>query len=168
MLKAITICTITVSSVFLSCLNGDTTTNPQPSFGIYLTKLNIEPSSLISQSYIEPASDPVISLQDISRYSWTSHTLYLTESGRRKLDSMAVPVNGISFVACVNRSPRYAGAFWTPFSSRSFSGPTIIFISPVPDSIRIGLGYPVDSDTANPDPRNDSDIKAALEAAGKL
>jgi hypothetical protein len=36
------------------------------------------------------------------------------------------------------------------------------------DSIRIGRGYPTDRDSTKPDPRNNLDVRAVLQAAGKL
>ena len=99
---------------------------------------------------------------------WSSHVIHLTENGRHILDTLVVPTQGRSFLVCVNKSPKYHGAFWTPISSLSFVGTTIILSRPAHDSIRIGRGYPADSDTTRPDPRMNADVENVLRKAGKL
>jgi hypothetical protein len=137
-------------------------------FGIYLAQTEVPPSQLEEFSYIAPSDKPLISIDDIISYTWSSHVIRLTENGKNILDTLAVPVHGRSFVMCVNRSPKYHGAFWTPTSSVSFVGTTIILTRPTPDSMRIGRGYLADSDTTGPDPRMNADVEIALRRAGKL
>lgn len=159
---ALIICLSTVPA----CEEGYVSHDAQSGFGIYLTRGDIPPSQLELLSYIAPSDNPVISIDDIVSYTWANHVIRLTENGKKILDTLAVPVAGRSFVVCVDRSPKYHGAFWTPISSQSFVGTTIILTRT--GSIRIGRGYPADSDTTQPDPRMNSDVEIALRRAGKL
>jgi len=147
---------------------GDRTADSQTGeFGIFLTKEDVPPSSLIVLSYIEPADEPVVSLDDIEVYIRKTHALVLAESGRNRLDSLQVPVRGRSFLVCVDGHPRYDGAFWTPISSLSFAG-AVILLPVMNDTIRIQLGYPEDIDPGYEDPRGHAEVMAALAKAGKL
>jgi hypothetical protein len=155
-------------SILASCDEGHVSENAQIAFGIYLTQAEVLPSRLKNLSYIEPSAMPLLSLDDIRSYSWSSHVIHLAEKGKKVLDTLTVPVHGRSFCVCVNNSPKYYGAFWIPISSLSFVGTTIILMKPTADSIRIGRGYPTDSDTTRPEPRMNSDVATALRNAGKL
>ena len=94
-------------------------------FAIYLTKGDIPPSQMEALSHVDIADKPVIGLDDIVSYNSTNHEITLTENGMKNISSLQVPTSGKSFLVCVNKSPIYWGAFWTPISSQSFSGVTI-------------------------------------------
>lgn len=159
---------ITCFSIIPACEESYMFQNGQSGFGIYLTRGEVPPSQLEALPYVAPADNPLISIDDIISYTWSSHVIRLTDHGTHILDTLAVPVRGRSFVVCVDEVPKYHGAFWTPISSLSFVGTTIIFPNPTPGSIRIGRGYPADSDTSKPDPRVNTDVETALRKAGKL
>jgi hypothetical protein len=152
----------------VSCQDGHDSTTAQTSLGIYLTRDNVPPAALAILSHVEPSDEPLISMDDITSYTWSTHMVHVSERARRILDTLSVPVSGKSFCVCINRLPKYCGAFWTPISSIPFSGTTILMHKPTPDSVRIGRGYPVDRDSTNPDPRNNAEVEAALRSAGKL
>ena len=155
-------------SMIPACNDSYISVNSESAFGIYLTRDEVPPPLLEVLSHIAPSDRPVISLDDIISYTWSSHVIHPTENGRRILDTLVVPTQGRSFLVCVNKSPKYHGAFWTPISSLSFVGTTIILSRPAHDSIRIGRGYPADSDTTRPDPRMNADVENVLRKAGKL
>jgi hypothetical protein len=73
-------------------------------------------------------------------------------------------------VVCVDDSPVYWGAFWTPVSSQSFQGVTIWVpsTSQKDNVIQLELGYPNPSFYKGEDPRSEKRIKDVLEKAGKL
>ena len=81
-----------------------------------------------------------------------------------------MPVTGKSFLVCVDKSPVYWGAFWTPVSSISFDGVTIWKPPGSQESevITLELGYPSSSYYSGEDPRNDAEVIKSLEQAGKL
>ena len=153
---------------FVACQHGHDSIPVQPSLGIYLTRDNVPPATLAILSHVEPSDEPLISMDDITNYSWSTHVLHVSERARRILDTLSVPLSGKSFCVCINRLPKYCGAFWTPISSMSCTGTTILMQRPTPDSIRIGRGYPGDLDSTEPDPRNNAEVEAALRSAGKL
>lgn len=138
------------------------------SFGIYLTAQDIQPEQLVIMSYIEPAETPVVSVDDIIVYDRDSHSIVLKENAKNQLENLEIPVSGKSFLVCVDRQPKYAGAFWILISSIPFRGPVILVQEPLPDTIRIQLGYPEGIDNTYDDPRDHPDVMAALEKAGKL
>ena len=112
--------------------------------------------------------NPIITINDILSYDRNHHEITLTKSALDRLASLQVPVSGLGFAVCVNREVIYSGAFWTPISSLSYSGPFIM----VPlagqgiSTVKIELGYPSSSFFQSPDPRSDPRILDAL--AGRL
>ena len=152
----------------LACQHGHNSIPVQASLGVYLTRDNVPPSTLDILSHVEPSDEPLLSIDDITSYTWSTHVLHISDRARHTLDTLSVSVYGKSFCVCINRLPKYCGAFWTPISSIAFVGTTILIQRPMPDSLRIGRGYPTDRDSTMPDPRSNSEIEAALRAAGKL
>jgi hypothetical protein len=121
-------------------------------------------------SYVEPSEKPLISQEDILSYDEQSHEIELTDDAYERLLALEVPVSGTSFLVCVDQSPLYSGAFWTPFSSLSFNG-VVILIPPPPEDrniITLELGYPTASFFEGGDPRNNETVFESLDQAGKL
>ncbi|MCK9356079.1 MAG: hypothetical protein M0R22_02860 [Dehalococcoidia bacterium] len=139
-------------------------------FAIYLTKYDTPPSQMDVLSHVDLADEPVISADDILSYNAATHEMLLTEEAMSRLAELQVPVQGRSFLVCVDRAPVYWGAFWVLYSSQSFDGITIWKPLGVRDSavVAIGLGYPGSSFYQGEDPRDDPLVMAALERAGKL
>lgn len=148
--------------IIFACEDRIVNENTKESFDIDLTRDEVPPYLLEVHSYIAPADNPLISLDEIENYTWSDHTIILTEKGRQILDTLALGVYGRSFLVCVNGSPKYHGAFWTPISSLSFVGTTIILSKPFSGTIRISCGYPVDSNTTKLDPRMNSEVESVL------
>jgi len=139
-------------------------------FAVYLTRHNVPPSEMEALSHVDLADTPVFSEKDIISYRADLHEITLTEEAFARVADLEVPVQGTSFVASVNGSPVYWGAFWTAISSLSFDGVTIWKpLGPQPsNAIRVVLGYPSPSFYGGEDPRNHPDILTSLERAGKL
>jgi hypothetical protein len=139
-------------------------------FAIYLTKDDILPARMDALSKVDIASEPIISQKDIISYNAETHEINLTGSAFKRISSLELPVRGKSFLICVNKSPLYWGAFWTPLSSLSFNG--VIIMKPLdsqkPYMITISLGYPALSAFEGVDPRNNETALKALKNAGKL
>jgi hypothetical protein len=139
-------------------------------FAVYLTRNNIPPSQMAALSHVGLADEPVFAEVDVISYRTDTHDIALTDGAFARVAALEVPVQGTSFVVCVNRSPVYWGAFWTPISSLSFDGVTIwkpLGAQPS-NAIRVVLGYPWPSLYEGDDPRNHPDILASLERSGKL
>lgn len=160
---------LVLSSVILLCLSGCSPSVPQ-GFSINLTKNKIPPDQMEALSYVEPDDPPLISQNDITAYDAQTHAIELTASAFSRVNQMVNPVNGTSFLVCVDASPVYWGALWSPYSSLSFSG-VVIQIPPVaekPNTIRLELGYPSPSVYQGQDPRDNGTVLEALDKDGKL
>ncbi|MBN2240814.1 MAG: hypothetical protein JW712_13655 [Dehalococcoidales bacterium] len=153
----------------LSLIPSGCSSDREEGFAIYLTKNDIKPDQMIMMSHIELADEPLISEKDIISYDAVTHEIRLTSDSFERISQLQVPVSGKSFLVCINKSPVYGGAFWTPVSSQSFSGITIMqpLGSPEP-IIRIFPGYPSEGFYSGSDPRNNTDAMEALKKSGKL
>jgi len=148
-------------------------TDSTEGFAMYLTRDDIAAFEMPLISAIDIAAGPVISLDDIVSYARDTHIIELTPEAYERVSRMMVPVWGRSFVVCVDKAPVYWGAFWTPLSSMSFDGVTIMTPAvPMgelpPNSICIDCGYPSSDFWRGDDPRSNPAVMAALEKAGKL
>ena len=139
-------------------------------FAIYLTKGDVPPAQMPALSHADIADQPVIATDDIISYNAGTHEITLTAHAFDRISSLEVPVRGKSFMVCVDRQPIYRGAFWTPISSMSFDGVTIMKPLGSQDSktIKLELGYPSSSFYSDQDPRDNAEVMEALEQAGKL
>jgi hypothetical protein len=139
-------------------------------FAIYLTRDDIPPSKMEAMSHVELANQPIISLKDIVTYNAQTHEIKLSTDAFERICGLEVPVQGKSFMVCVDKQPIYWGAFWTPVSSLSFDGVTIWKPLGAQEIkiVTLELGYPSESFYGGEDPRNDPQILESLEQAGKL
>lgn len=139
-------------------------------FAIYLTAEDIPPDRMEMLSHVNIADKPVMSIQDVVSYNGRTHEIQLTGSAFERLCRLDVPVRGKSFLVCIDKSPVYWGAFWSPVSSLSFDGVAIMkpLMPRQPETIRLNLGYPSTSYYGGQDPRNNSEVLKSLEQAGKL
>jgi len=166
---ALIVLVVTLGTIILSTSCAKPNPNHE-GFAIYLTKDDIPPSQMEALSHVELADQPVIGLDDIVSYNSTNHEITLTENGMKNITSLQVSTSSKSFLVCVNKSPIYWGAFWTPISSQSFSGVTIEMPlgSQETKTITIELGYPSPSFYQDEDPRNNPVVINSLRQAGKL
>ncbi|APV43470.1 hypothetical protein Dform_00107 [Dehalogenimonas formicexedens] len=138
-------------------------------FAIYLTKNDISPAMLPAMNYIGLADAPLISGDDVVSYNAETHEIRLSDQAFIKITQIEVPTAGKSFVVCVDKQIMYVGAFWTPISSQSFDGITIMKpLTTDPKTITVRLGYPIASFFKGYDQRSNPKIIDALEKAGKL
>ncbi len=139
-------------------------------FAIYLTREDIPPAKMEALSHVQIADQPLISLKDVVYYNSQSHELKLTPSAFERINALQGPVQGKSFLVCVNKAPIYWGAFWTPVSSISFDGVTIWkpYNSQEATIVTLELGYPSADFYGGQDPRNNTEVIKSLEKAGKL
>lgn len=139
-------------------------------FAIYLTKDDIPPSQMEALSYVEITEQPTISIADIVSYNAQTHEIVLTTHAFERICNLKVPVEGKSFIVCVDKRPIYWGAFWTPVSSISFDGVTIWkpLVSQEIKTITLELGYPSSFFFIGDDPRNNIEVIKSLELSKKL
>jgi hypothetical protein len=139
-------------------------------FAIYLTKNDVPPSQMEMLSHVDIADEPIISTDDVVSYNSATHEMLLTDEAFARLAELEVPVQGRSFLVCVDRGPVYWGAFWVAYSSQSFDGITIWKPLGVEGNtvVALELGYPSPSFHQGEDPRSSPAVMAALDEAGKL
>jgi len=165
-LTGINLMLVCVLFISLSC----TLITKGEGFAIYLTENDITPAKMEALSHVELAEKPIVSVRDIIKYNAQTYEMTLTTDAFERIYSLEIPVNGKSFMVCVDKSPIYWGAFWTPISSMSFGGVTIWkpLGYQIPNIITLELGYPSSNFYAGEDPRNNPEILNSLKEAGKL
>jgi hypothetical protein len=159
-----------LAMVVLTLLVGGCTTAEDEAFAIYLTREDIPPAQMEALSHVDIADQPIVSTKDIITYNAQTHKLKLTDTAFERISQLDVPVRGKSFLVCIDKTPIYWGAFWTPLSSMSFDGVTILkpLSSQEPKTITLELGYPSPSYYRGEDPRSNREVMRSLEQAGKL
>lgn len=156
--------------VLSSLVGGCSSQTSQEGFAIYLLKDNIPVSQMDAQSHYNLADTPLISIDDIVSYDGNLHRIELTPEAFERINQLDVPVAGLPFIVCVDKQMIYWGAFWTPISSISFSGVTILLdkIAGMQNIIYLSLGYPDPFYFKGSEPRSNQQIMDALQKAGKL
>ena len=143
----------------------------KPRFDIYLlanSKLNAVDASRRPLARLRLAPRPLLTLSDIVRYKWKTHTISLKRNSLKRLKAQRLDrdVHGVPFVVVVTGGKRvYLGGFWTDLSSASFSNPVIVFRR---TGLKLERAYPTPRFGRGPDPRLHPKIYAALKAAHKL
>jgi len=138
-------------------------------FAIYLLAHDTPVSEIPTMSHLELAKEPLISVIDIVSYSATTHEIELTAEAYGRIAALEVPVSGKAFAVCIDGHPVYWGAFWTPISSSSFSGVTILKpLSSDQHMIQLQLGYPSSIFFTGQDPRASQEIIESLKRSDKL
>jgi hypothetical protein len=161
------------------CTSQDTTvaenisqqvqTNTGEGFAIYLTKDNIPTEKMEMLSHVAIADEPIISIDDTISYDAVTHSITISHEAVERIRNLEIPVDGKSFLVCVDKNPVYWGAFWTPISSISFSGVNIWKLYGTEHNIiKLELEYPGTGFFQGEDPRNNPEIMESLKKAGKL
>ena len=139
-------------------------------FALTLTPADVTPAAVLAMAdlaAIPLENDPLLTGADFTSYDVTNHTFTLTPEAEARLITIGLPTSGRAFVVTVGEERIYTGAFWTPLSSLSYDGVTIMLLQgygPIAhDGIyRIELGYPGSGFFTGPDPRSDPRIIAAV------
>jgi hypothetical protein len=169
-MKPITPIVIAIMFVLGILMSSICVTSKGEGFAIYLTKRDIPPAQMEALSHVNLTDQPIISAEDVITYNAQTHEIKLTDEAFERIYELEVPVQGRSFMVCVDKQSIYWGAFWTPISSISFDGVTIWkpYSSQDPAVITLQLGYPSSSFYGGEDPRNSPEILQSLEQPGKL
>ncbi len=156
--------------VALAFVTGSCTTARGEGFAIYLTKEDIPPAQMPALSHIDIAEQPIVGIKDVLSYNAQTHELKLTSDAFQRIAQLDVPVEGKSFMVCIDKKLIYFGAFWTPISSISFDGVTIWkpLTLDEPQIVTLELGYPSSSFYGGEDPRNNPEVIRSFEQGGKL
>ncbi len=168
--KPITPTIIGIGLVLSILVSSASTSAKGEGFAIYLTKQDVPPAQMEALSHVDLTDQPIVSAEDVITYKAQTHEIKLTDDAFERILGLEVPVQGRSFMVCVDRQSIYWGAFWTPISSISYHGVTIWRPhSPRGTTIvTLELGYPSSSFYGGEDPRSSPEILASLEQAGTL
>lgn len=117
-----------------------------------------------------PINDkPFLSTKDVVSYMWGDHAVNLTEEAYLKIVvnfSQGLPLDGLPFVIVSNNQRIYAGVFMSLVSSLIFDG--VVIQQPFDPAIQplfLTLGYPNEAFFTGEDPRGNTILRQALEAA---
>ena len=151
------------------------TQNATDGFAIYLVQQegdSVQDMEEVGLNELLLKDHPILSIDDISKYTWETHEIELTETAYAKfvrLHRMVPVYPGLPFVVCVGSERIYRGVFWTAYSSVPFSG-ILIDLYPAEGSnpLRIQTGYPTKEWFEGEDLRSDPRIYRSLEEANKL
>lgn len=157
-------------TVFLPVVDALVPRESVGEFSIYLTTQEAPAASLSQASLdtLELENQPILSGDDVLRYSRETHEIVLTSPAYERINQLSVPTGGRGFVVCVGNERIYTGAFWPLFSSQSSDG-VVIEVPLVDQSMRIQVGYPEPLDLfKGEDFRSDVRILQSLERAGNL
>jgi hypothetical protein len=160
--------------IALTLFSSGCATSVKRGINFYLVAQDIPPSQITQANLksLELKKQTVISSKDILWYSRATHEMGLTPKAYRHIQNLftdPLEMDGIPFVVCVGKERIYAGAFWTPLSSQTFNG--VIIMQPIQENrniIALTLGYPSIVFFKGKDPRSDTRIMQAFDAAGKL
>jgi hypothetical protein len=115
---------------------------------------------------LELASLPLLTVQDLKSYSWSTHTFVLQlrlDSVFKAMGRLGGKSSGVPFIVTIGQQRIYLGAFWWAYSSSLPEGTYIM----MPSESTYTLSYPNQFAT-QPDKRADQRIHDALNAVGVL
>ena len=143
-------------------------------FSIYLVGQEISSDMILEADLdqLDLEELPILTLADITTYTWETHEMELTPSAYGKLAELQISglgAAGLPFVICVGSERVYGDAFWTSYSSAVFGG-IVIDVYPAEKyrPVQIQLGYPTAEWFIGEDLRADPRIFRSLDEAGKL
>jgi hypothetical protein len=104
-------------------------------------------------------NDAFLSHIDIEYYNWNEKTIYLTESGKKKLNKLIIPVQGTPYVIKVKEKVFYGAWLWYFASSE---GCDRVYSMVNPNTLKLKLNFGIGKYKCGKDPRNNSRLLNAL------
>lgn len=115
-------------------------------------------SCCFQEDSLRLSDKPLLSQTDIKKFDWENQKIHLTQSGKQKLNTLEIPLQGLPVAMVLNGDMIYPFWFWNPVSSFGCEGvytyPTLEF------EIRFGLP---DTVSSRKDPRFDARLKQYLK-----
>jgi len=109
---------------------------------------------------------PVFTINDITAYSRSKHSLKLTKEAYKRFYAIEI---GKPFAICLGETPVYLGVVWSQLYSSSFDG--IVAISSLEKdstTVQVLAGYPNESYFKGVDPRPNQAILSSIAKYNKL
>jgi len=166
---------IVIATICALCVLAGCSQPNHDGFAIYLTKDNISVDKMPALNKIKIADTPLIALSDIGSYNSSTYQLTLIDDASNRISNLTVPMDGKSFVVCIDRKPVYWGVFY-PSASSGITPSCVIVSYPLSHSVQMNPAAAPQIDPhileldyyENNDPRNNPEILQSLEQAGKL
>jgi hypothetical protein len=155
----------------LSCHNFFGPDSNGGGVNIYLLRdegMTFEAATKQPLSELRLQEKPWISSDDIKRYDWSAHIIYLDKD--IPISCQSISTAGKPFLVTANGERCYLGALWVAYSSFMMAGPKI-WAEPgvyLDDIVCITFDAPDPQGQSIQDPRNDPRIKEALIANGQF
>ena len=131
-------------------------------------------ASTVDQAYLlenyEILGDPFLTDDDIEKYCWADHTIFLNANGVRRWNQIGgvhVPLLGFPFLVVVSGEPCYGAMVWNPVSSALSRLPQFWSFA-VEGRLLTGCCSHLSHEEPPRDVRSDVRVEAALRSLGKL
>lgn len=62
-------------------------------------------------------AEPLLAEEDIANFDWKAQQIYLTESGKQKMNTLHIPKKGLAVAFALNGEPVYGFWLWTKSTS---------------------------------------------------
>ncbi len=163
-----TIIVVIASLLLIDCTQSTNNQNGENEFGIYLLldkSITTSEAKTINLGLLKLQTEPIICLDDIISYDWSTHTIDLqTEAFERfkSLDTMNVSTYGLPFLVLVGNERIYLGNIYPMYSSLYYFDLPTINVAPF---IEMKIEKPSDEFE---DKRTDSRIYEVLKNNNKL
>lgn len=144
----------------------------EPAFAIFLVDSELPAAETLAA----PLKDLVLeetallTIEDVVSYQPGKYELTLADEAAERISQLAIPLDGLPFVVVAQGERIYAGSFWTPVSSLSYSGiAAMLWLEDDAVILRFDLSYPASPELfEGVDLRNDARILEAFSQAAKL
>ena len=144
----------------------------EPAFAVFLVSSDLpaEEALAVPLDKLALQESALLTLEDVVRYQPSLYEMVLTDEAAERIRQLAIPLDGLPFVVVAQGERVYAGAFWTPISSLSYSGTAAMFwMEEDTVTLRFDLGYPASPELfEGVDLRSDARILEAFSEAEKL
>ena len=144
----------------------------EPAFAVFLlsSEMTAEEARVMPLDDLPLGDTALLTMEDVVSYQPDRYEMVLTDEAAERIRQMAIPLDGLPFVMVAQGERVYAGAFWTPISSLSYSGIAAMFwLEEDAVILRFDLSYPASPELLEGvDLRNDERILKAFSKAEKL
>ena len=149
---------------FMNCAMGKQ--DKDIAFYLLGNNINAEDIKKIELSKIVLQKPPIFTIDDITAYSRSKHSLKLTREAFKRFHEIEI---SRPFAICLGDTPIYLGVVWSKIYSSSFNGVVALY-SDGKDSttVQILAGYPNESYFKGVDPRPNQAILTSIEKRNKL
>ena len=155
-------------ALVLGCQSEESSTRNE-CFAIYTlsdSTVSVSVAHKTPLEQLELSPEPLLSMQEIQKYDWSEHTVYVTPAALARVRGRGQQAGTEPFVVVAGKERVYLGGFWAPFSALGRFLPHIEAFGGPEGAIQIRAAWPVAGDAQ--DARSDERIYECLRQAGLL